>query len=394
MRGSSLMDSGRRTARLAVFGVATLLAVSSSAEVRSTHVSLDRPSLARAMSAGARTLPGPDGAAGPAIVEAPFAFTAVAALMPAGSDGELFVRVSADGQVWSPAKYVPDDEPIAPLDERGRALPLALDRASSLYFPKLVGTARPRFIAFEFRNAKAAPASVTLHFIDAGSTPPRAPRGGGRSGSLTLQDEVPVAHPLKPAIIRRDAWGARPQKYEYTLTLAGHLAIHHTAGVFDGLAATTEECAAQMRGIQAFHQDSRGWNDIGYSYLICGTGEIFEGREDEDDATDVWGAHDGFNRGSMSVSLMGYFHPPYNQVPSEPQLDTLVRTFAWMAEIRGIDPLDASLYEAFGGVQTNIYGHREVRATECPGDILFALKDSVRARVAEALSVFRNPSLR
>lgn len=81
-----------------------------------------------------------------------------------------------------------------------------------------------------------------------------------------------------------------------------------------------------------------------------------------------WGAHDGFNRGSMSVSLMGYFHPPYNQTPSPEMMASLVQTLSWMADIRGVDPLDASLDEAFGSVRTNIYGHREVRATECPGD--------------------------
>jgi hypothetical protein len=193
-------------------------------------------------------------------------------------------------------------------------------------------------------------------------------------------------------MVSREAWGARPPKYPYTLTLAHHLAIHHTAGVSDGLAATTEECAAQVRGIQAFHQDTREWNDVGYSYLICGTGEVFQAREDDDDTTDVWGAHDGFNRGSMSVSLMGYFHPPYRQIPSPPMLDSLVRTLAWMADLRGVDPLDSSLYEAFGAVRTNVYAHREVRATDCPGDTIFAMKDTLRAAIAAALDQYRNPA--
>ena len=61
-----------------------------------------------------------------------------------------------------------------------------------------------------------------------------------------------------------------------------------------------------------------------------------------------------------------------------------------MADIRGVDPLDASLDEAFGSVRTNIYGHRKVRATECPGDTLFAMKDTVRVAVAELLARFRD----
>jgi hypothetical protein len=371
-----------------------LAADTASAAIRSTHVTFDREALARAQAAGSRTLGRAGGPAGLAIVEAPFPFTAIAALTNPGSDGALHIRVSADGLVWSAPTYLPDDEPNPALDERGRAHPFALDRVSALHFPKLRGGAVARFVAFEFQGAISPPARVALHFIDAGTDPSRPPSAGERSQGARLLDDGPVAHPLKPAIIRREEWGARPAKYEYTLTLARHLAVHHTAGVGDGLAETTQECAAQVRGIQAFHQDSRGWNDIGYSYLVCGNGEIFQAREDDDDATDVWGAHDGYNRGSMSVSMMGYFHPPYNQVPSPLQLDGLTRTLAWVAEIRAVDPLDESLYEAFGEVRTNIYGHREVRATDCPGNTLFAMKNALRASVAEILELFRNPAVR
>ena len=315
------------------------------------------------------------------MVEAPFPFTAVAGLANPGSDGELSVRVSRDGRVWSAEVTLPDEEPNPSLDERGQPHRFSLDRVSSLYFPNSAG-GPARFLAFTYKGGVKPPTRVTFHFIDAGTSPERP----SRSHSDT--EDAP-AHPLKPAIVSRAAWGARPPKYPYTLTLAKHLAVHHTAGIGDGLAQTTEQCAAQVRAIQAFHQDTRDWNDVGYSYLICGTGDVFQAREDDDDATDVWGAHDGFNRGSMSVSLMGYFHPPYNQIPSEPMMGSLIQTLAWMADIRAIDPLDSSLYEAYGAVRTNIYGHREVRATECPGDTIFALKDSVRSAVAEVLVRFR-----
>ncbi len=327
-------------------------------------------------------MPAPDVTAGFSLVEAPFPFSAVAVLANSGSDGELNIRVSADGREWSSPTRVPDDEPNPPLDERGRAHAFALDRVSSLYFPRSDPGAPARFLAFEFAHARNPPARVIVHFIDAGASPEPRPRARAADAD----------HPLKPPLVSRAAWGARPPRYPYTLTLANHLAIHHTAGVSDGAAATTEECAAQVRAIQAFHQDTREWNDIGYSYLICGTGEVFQAREDDDDATDVWGAHDGFNRGSMSVSLMGYFHPPYNQVPAAPMLDSLVRTLSWMADIRAVDPLDSSLYAAFGAVRTHIYGHREVRATDCPGDVVFAMKDSLRLAVAATLDQYRNPA--
>lgn len=341
---------------------------------------------------GAKSIPARESATAFSVVEAPFPFSAVAVLADPSSDGNLVVRVSADGREWSSPVLVPDDEPNPPLNERGQALRFALDRVSSLYFPKPVANSPARFLAFEFAHARNPPTRLAFHFIDAGASPEGPARPQATAAGPMGPAEEEGRHPLKPDLISRAAWGARPPKYPYSLTLAKHLAIHHTAGVSDGRAATTEECAAQVRAIQAFHQDTRDWNDVGYSYLICGTGEVFQAREDDDDATDVWGAHDGFNRGSMSVSLMGYFHPPYHQIPSPPMLDALVRTLAWMADIRAVDPLDESLYEAFGAVRTNIYGHREVRATDCPGDTVFALKDALRAAVAATLDAYRNPA--
>ena len=366
----------------------SLLATPAAGAVRSMHLVLDREALSRARSfRGA--IPSLSSSS-LSVVEAPFAFTAVAALANTGSDGALFVRTSVDGKTWSAESFLPDDEPNQPFDERGGVQPFALDRVSALHFPPANGAA-PRFLAFGFRDATNPPSRVAFHFIDAGASPePRMQSLGYKAAPGSAAATGLDVHLLKPALVLRDQWGARPPKYEYTLTIADHLAVHHTAGVGDGLAATTEECAAQVRAIQVFHQDSRGWNDAGYSYLICGTGEVFQAREDDDDATDVWGAHDGFNRGSMSVSLLGYFHPPYNQIPSPLMLDSLIETLAWMADLRGVDPWGESLYEAFGAVRTNIYGHREVRATDCPGDTIFAMKDVIRASVAETLARFRS----
>ncbi len=167
--------------------------------------------------------------------------------------------------------------------------------------------------------------------------------------------------------------------------MAGHIAFHHTATIEDWSARTWEECAARVRAIQAFHMDTNGWNDLGYAYVICKHGHVFQAREDDDDATDVQGAHDGFNRGSTGISVLGYFHPPVDHQPTAAQVSSLVDLMAWIAGRRGIDPLGRGLYEAFGAPVDNVYGHREVKATDCPGDRLFALKELIRASVAERL---------
>jgi hypothetical protein len=116
---------------------------------------------------------------------------------------------------------------------------------------------------------------------------------------------------------------------------------------------------------------------------------VFQAREDDDDLTDVHGAHDGWNRGSAGISCLGYFHAPFNHQPTEEMLTALTGLLAWIADRRAIDPLGAGLYEPFGAIVDNLYGHREVTATACPGDILFALKEPIRVGVAETISRYR-----
>jgi hypothetical protein len=187
----------------------------------------------------------------------------------------------------------------------------------------------------------------------------------------------------KPRIFSRSAWGARPPRTGYSFTVAGHIGIHHTATVEDFAASTWEECAARVRAIQTYHIDTNGWNDIGYAYVVCKHGHIFQAREDDDDATDVQGAHDGFNKGSTGISAFGYFHLPVDHQPTEEQLSAILQLTAWIASRRDIDPLGRTLYPAFGAAVENVYGHREVSATSCPGDNLFARMDALRAAVGQ-----------
>ncbi len=129
-----------------------------------------------------------------------------------------------------------------------------------------------------------------------------------------------------------------------------------------------------------------GWSDIGYNYLVCPTGDIFAGREDTNNSSDVVGAHDSRNRGSVGVNGLGYYHPPYNQSPTNAMIDGFADLFAWIADRRGIDPSGSSFYSAHGATMQNIYGHRQVSATACPGDGLFAFKPTVITRTEARLA--------
>lgn len=65
-------------------------------------------------------------------------------------------------------------------------------------------------------------------------------------------------------IIDRAGWGAKPPKYrEYINKTVSVVIIHHS--YIPPACNTSEECAAAMRSMQRFHQDDRGWADIGYT---------------------------------------------------------------------------------------------------------------------------------
>lgn len=68
-----------------------------------------------------------------------------------------------------------------------------------------------------------------------------------------------------PTIIPRCMWEAKPYRGTPTnLTLPlSHLFIHHTSTPSQPC-LTIEQCAADMRSMQRFHQEDRGWDDIGY----------------------------------------------------------------------------------------------------------------------------------
>jgi len=238
--------------------------------------------------------------------------------------------------------------------------------------------------------------------VDAGRRRSLAPAGDGPGATsrdvgtpgLPLRaaappPEIPTTFPHagRPRIFTRAEWGARPPRTGYTTTLAGHVGIHHTATVEDFEATTWDECAARVRAIQTYHIDTQGWNDIGYAYVVCRHGDVFQAREDDDDATDVQGAHDGFNRGSTGISAFGYFNPPVNHQPTPAQLSSIVLLTSWIASRREIDPFGRSLYPAFGSPVDNVYGHRDVGATACPGDGLYTLLEAIRSAVSDRILI-------
>ncbi len=192
----------------------------------------------------------------------------------------------------------------------------------------------------------------------------------------------------EPAIVSRAAWGANEEIVRATPRIAPALKlaiVHHTAGTND---YTRAQSAAIVRGIEVYHVEGNGWNDIGYNFLVDRFGTIYEGRGGGIDQN-VIGAHAlGFNAGTVGVSMMGNFT---SVAPTQAQQAALVRLLAWRLDVAHIDPLSTVVYTSGGNAKFHagkvvtlraISGHRDTGPSECPGSAAYALLPSIARRVA------------
>ncbi|XP_006002990.1 N-acetylmuramoyl-L-alanine amidase [Latimeria chalumnae] len=157
-----------------------------------------------------------------------------------------------------------------------------------------------------------------------------------------------------PAVIPRCMWEAKPYKGTPTyLQLPLHFVyIHHTYEPGQPC-RTFPGCAADMRSMQRFHQVDRGWDDIGYSFVVGSDGYLYEGRG--------WfwqGAHTlGHNSIGYGVSFIGDYT---STLPEGFAMDLVKENFLKCA-VQG-----SKIISSY-----TIYGHRQVVQTSCPGDTLF-----------------------
>ena len=172
----------------------------------------------------------------------------------------------------------------------------------------------------------------------------------------------------KPVVISRDEWNANPPKNNYSYhPYLNRLTLHHAAG---WQAWSIEEGKAQVKAIQEFHQNGRGWNDIGYHFLVDLAGNIYQGRPEI-----VIGAHvGGANTGNIGVCILGCYHPPetgwpcYDMMTKDTQ-DALIHLYSWISDTYEIDP-------------HVLKGHRDYFGTTvCPGDNVWPLLPEIRENI-------------
>ncbi|MDO8673169.1 MAG: peptidoglycan recognition family protein [Dehalococcoidia bacterium] len=305
------------------------------------------------------------------VLKADFQFNAVGLIwadeVPGMAQLIMELRTSIDGNAWK------DWFPVEESDD----MPSRNDKHSSeLYFNsgsfvqyRLILTANEYGQTPVFRE-------VSVNYIDSTAGPDLA--SATAAAKLSNQGVTPSG---QTSIISRSAWGVGsncgtnpvpswPPEYVAATTVV----VHHTVTPND------QDPFQVVRAIWNYHACvmDGGWGDIGYNYLVDASGNVYEGRAGGDN---VIGGHAGwssdgrfnYNAGSIGVAIVGtYATVP----PSALALSSLESLLSWKLSINRVDPKGAGWF--YDKYVYNIMGHRDVGATDCPGDALYARLPGVR----------------
>ncbi len=250
--------------------------------------------------------------------------------------------------------------------------------------PAWVGPSDEVQVRVDVRSGRL-PAGLQLELIDPGSS--EFDRVAGQAPPMSA-----AAVAVQPRILSRRAWGADEARVRsaptYMPTIRAGV-LHHTV---DRNNYTASQVPAIIRGDYAYHL-SRGWNDIGYNFLVDRFGRIWEGRRGGITLA-VQGAHaGGFNTDTFGVAMIGNYETVR---PGAAAVNAVVRLFAWKLDLFHRDPRgQTNLTSAGGGTarykagttvrKPVIMGHRDVGRTACPGRYLYPLLGSIRSRVAAVM---------
>ena len=245
----------------------------------------------------------------------------------------------------------------------------------------------------------AVPTGLTVSLVDSGTSPadgmlplPSDTGSGGgdkpaASAGVSRQTAASVG---TPAIVSRAAWGADERLRNCTPDrLAGFKAavVHHTV---NSNSYSSSQAASLMRGIYAYHTQSREWCDIGYNFLVDRFGRIYEGRKGSITSFIQGAQAGGFNVETFGVSVIGDFTS--TSFPSA-VTGALSRVIAWQADRSGFDPATSVTLTSAGSTRYDagkrvtkprVMGHRDLSLTSCPGNTAYPQVTSVRSRAASA----------
>lgn len=218
---------------------------------------------------------------------------------------------------------------------------------------------------------------------EAPATEPALDEADGEADDARAGDGIVLAAATaatKPVIYSRAQWGANEKLREQRAATMGVIQggfVHHTV---NANSYTPADVPGIIRSIYAYHVKSRGWSDLGYNFLIDRFGRIWEGRAGGVDRP-VVGAHtEGYNSNSFAGSAIGNFDIA---APPQEVVGAFGALMAWKLSISGVSAAATNVRIGKKVFASSIMGHRDTKATACPGKHLYARIPDIR-RIATA----------
>lgn len=158
-------------------------------------------------------------------------------------------------------------------------------------------------------------------------------------------------------LVSRSAWGARAYRQpsggiQYSGSRRRGVKIHYLGGAYSDRAH--DKCAAYVRSVQNLHMDTNGWSDIGYSFVVCTHGYVYEGRGLKRRNS----ANGNTTLNDQDYAVLALVGSSGLTEPTDPQLHGLR------------DAVEHCRNNGPAG--TWIGGHRDGYPTACPGGPLYA----------------------
>ncbi|WP_426568078.1 N-acetylmuramoyl-L-alanine amidase [Streptomyces canus] len=157
-------------------------------------------------------------------------------------------------------------------------------------------------------------------------------------------------------LVSRAQWGARPYRTPngatpYSRPRRG-VKLHYLGTPYTD--RTHDRCDDYVRQIQAQHMDGNGWSDIGYSFVVCTHGYVYEGRglHRRNSANGSTALNEQDYAVCLLVGSSGFTQPTDDQLNG------------------ARDAIDYCRTEGPAGHWLG--GHRDGYATTCPGDVVYA----------------------
>lgn len=155
-------------------------------------------------------------------------------------------------------------------------------------------------------------------------------------------------------LVTRKQWGAvKPRDITLLPKNAVDTIVYHYTAADADVQTDHRNCTARVRGVQRFHMETRGWNDIAYSFLPCKHGFVFEGRGYQAQTA----ATGNDNDHTLAVCFLGGDKANRDDVTNEGR----------RAEVEITQAI-----ESFYKRRLKYRGHRDFMSTSCPGDELYS----------------------